>query len=106
MTKDIAIACSLGDSELTQRLAAIAEVGTAALICHESKGDRHLLRFHSTAVVRAQLEEIVAAEAECCSFLDLSLREKRDELVLSIAAPEDRRAVAEELAKAFSGTAA
>jgi hypothetical protein len=53
--------------------------------------------------VRERLEEIVAAEAECCSFLDLALEEQSAELVLSIAAPKGGQAVADELAAAFVG---
>jgi hypothetical protein len=63
----------LDRGELKLRLAAIGAVGAASLISHELVGDRHLLRFRAGATVRRQLEEIVAAEAACCSFLDLSL---------------------------------
>ncbi len=48
------------------------------------------------------MENIIAAEAECCSFLELSLSEDGHELVLSIAAPKDGQAVADELADAFT----
>ncbi len=105
MTKDKPIACSLGAGELEQRLAAIAEIGAESLVSHEVEGDRHLLRFRADANTRRRLEGIVAAEAECCSFLDLSLGEDGDELVLSIAAPEDGRAIADGLAKAFAAAA-
>jgi hypothetical protein len=106
MTADTPIACTLGAGELEQRLNAIAEVGTASLISHQTEGNRHLLRFQSSAAVRKQLEDIVAGERKCCSFLDLVLSEERDELLLSIAAPEDGQAVADELAGAFNGRAA
>jgi hypothetical protein len=53
--------------------------------------------------VRKQVEDIVAGEATCCSFLDLSLSEDRGELLLTIAAPRDAQPVADELAAAFSG---
>ena len=103
MTEAKPIACSLDAGDLQQRLAAIAEIGAASLISSQIDGNRHLLRFHSSEPTRRRLEEIVAAEARCCSFLALSLTEEGGELVLSIAAPEDGQAVADELARAFAG---
>lgn len=102
MTEGKPVACSLGASELRQRLNAIGEVGADNLISREAEGDRHRLRFRSTASTRRRLEDIVTAEAECCAFLDISLSEEGGELVLSIAAPEDGQAVADELAEAFA----
>ena len=101
MTDDTPIACSLGASELEQRLVAIARIGADSLVSRDLKDGRHLLRFRAGAASQAQLEEIVAAEAECCSFLDLSLSIDVDELVLSIAAPQDAQALADGLASTF-----
>lgn len=106
MTDALPIACSLDAGDLKQRLAAIAEIGAESLLGRETDGGRHLLRFRSDAETRRRLEEIVAAEAECCSFLDLTLEERSDELILSVAAPENGQAVADELAAAFGGAPA
>ena len=106
MTDDTPIACSLGASDLEQRLAAIAEIGAGSLISHEVEEGCHLLRFRADADTRRRLEEIVVAEARCCSFLDLSLTDRGGELVLSVAAPGDGQRVADELAAAFVGTSA
>ncbi len=76
MTEGTPITCSLGASDLRQRLAEIAEVGADSLIARSADGERHLLRFRSDADTRRRLEAIVAAEAKCCSFLDLSLEEQ------------------------------
>lgn len=102
MTEDKPVACSLGAGELAQRFSAIAEIGPYSLISRETEGGRHRLRFRSSAATRQRLEDIVAAEASCCSFLALSLTEKEGELVLSIAAPEEGQVVADELAGAFA----
>jgi hypothetical protein len=101
------VACSLNASELQVRLAEIAAAGAEALIASEAEGDRHLLRFRAGTETRRRLERIVAAEAECCSFLELELElsEAGSELVLAIAAPGDGQAVADELAAAFTGAA-
>lgn len=102
MTEGTPIACSLGASELRQRLHEIAEVGADSLIERSVDGGRHLLRFRSGADTRRRLEAIVTAEAKCCSFLDLSLGEQGAELTLSISAAEDGQLVADELAAAFA----
>lgn len=104
MTDDTPVACSLGTGELAQRLAAIAEIGKSSLICRELEGGQNLLRFRASETTRRRLEDIVTAEAACCAFLDLSLSEEDDELLLTIAAAEDARVIADELARAFVGT--
>jgi len=103
MTDDRPIACSLDPSELPERLATIAEIGADSLVSREVRGGRHLLRFRADAATRERLEGVVDAEAACCSFLDLALAEDADELLLSIAAPAEGRAVADGLARAFEG---
>lgn len=103
MSEERPVACSLGAAELEQRVTAFGAVGAAALISHSVEDDRHSLRFRANSQTRRRLEEIVAAEAECCSFLDLSLTEQNGELVLTIAAPEAGQATADTLAKAFAG---
>jgi len=101
MTDSKPIACSLGAGELQRRLEQIAEVGAASLIRRDSEDGKHALRFRSDARTRRRLEEIVAAEAECCSFLDLELIERGGELVLTLAAPEDGQSVVDGLAATF-----
>lgn len=105
MTDPKPIACSLGASNLQQRLDEIAAVGAASLIGRDAKDGRHTLRFRPDPTTRRRLEEIVAAEAECCSFLDLELSERADELVLTLAAPKDGQTVADTLALTFVGDA-
>lgn len=105
MTYPKPVACSLGVGDLQARLAEIAEVGAAGLIAHDEDGGRHTLRFRIDPMTRRRLEEIVAAEAECCSFLDLDLAEQGGEVVLTLAAPEAGQPVADELALAFAGGA-
>lgn len=101
MNTDTPIACALGAGDLEQRLVTIAAIGADSLISRETDGTRHLLHFRADDATRRRLEEIVAAEAECCVFLDLSLSQRDGELVLSIAAPGDGQAVADGLAAAF-----
>jgi MerR family transcriptional regulator, copper efflux regulator len=98
------VACSLGASELQTRLRETATVGAASLIAHDEDAGRHTLRFRADSKTRHKLEEIVAAEGECCPFLDLDLTERDGELVLTLVAPAEGQSIADELAVAFSGT--
>jgi hypothetical protein len=102
MTEALPIACSLGADDLEQRLADIAAVGDSRLVGREFDDGTHLLRFRPGAATRRRLEGIVAAEADCCSFLDLALEDRGTELVLKIAAPEDGQLIADQLAAAFT----
>ena len=101
MTTELPMACTLGTGDLEQRLAEIAALGAERLISHEADGDRQLLRFHSDADTRRRLERIVAAEGECCAFLDLNLSDDHGELLFSIAAPPGGAAFAAGLAETF-----
>jgi hypothetical protein len=96
------IACTLDENDLRQRLEQIATLGANALIAHEETNGTHTLRFRRNDETHRQLEEIVAAESQCCSFLDLSLGEHDGELILALDAPIESRPVADELARTFS----
>ena len=106
MTEAIPVACSLGVSDLRQRLIEIAAIGAESLIERSEIDDRQVLRFRSDSDTRRRLEGVVAAEAKCCSFLELELEERNGELILSIGASEDGQPIAGELAAAFAGVRA
>lgn len=101
MTDPKPIACTLGENDLRRRLEEIAALGADSLIDHESKDGVHSLRFRRDDRTRDQLAEIAAAEARCCSFLDLSVSERDGNLMLTIAATEGGEPVAQALALAF-----
>ncbi len=102
MPEERSIACSLGAADLTARLDLIAAIGAESLISHDTEGDTQLLRFRRDDGVRRSLENVIAAEARCCPFLDMEIREGAGELVLVIAAPDEGAPVAAELAAAFA----
>ncbi|HTR75952.1 MAG TPA: hypothetical protein VMH33_11935 [Solirubrobacterales bacterium] len=95
------IACSLAGAELRNRYRDLGRFGAENLVSRSSDGDGEVLRFRRSAESEKGLRAIVAAEEECCPFLDFDLRERDGELVLRIAAGEDGRQVAAGLAGAF-----
>jgi hypothetical protein len=102
MAEELPIVCSLGADDLAARLDLIAAIGAESLISRDAEGDTQLLRFRRDDGVRRALEGIVAAEARCCSFLEMEIREEDWALVLAIDAPADAVPVAAALAAAFA----
>jgi hypothetical protein len=101
MVERAPIACSLGEGDLRARRRRLAQLGRASLLGADGGGGRHRLRFRVDPGTRAALEAIVAAEEECCPFLELSIDECGGELTLSIEAPEGGVEIADALAATF-----
>jgi hypothetical protein len=97
MTSDAPIACSLSAAELPSRLAEVRAIGRDALLSARDG----TLYFRDDSAIRTRLEDVIAAESKCCSFLSFELREDAGELALSIHAPEGGEPVADDLAAAF-----
>jgi hypothetical protein len=95
------IACSLSASELPARLAEMTDLGRAALLDADIQDRRAVLHFAPDAGVRERVEGIVAAESQCCAFLEMQIAEAPDEIVLSITAPDGAEPVLDELVSAF-----
>ena len=99
------IACSLTATELPKRLAEMSDLGRAALIDAHTDATRAELRFAAGTGVRDRVEAVVAAESQCCAFLDMTVTDEPDTIVLTIQAPEDAELVLAELVDAFRGQA-
>ncbi len=97
------IACSLTAAEMPKRLAEMAAIGQSSLLSVDTLDARAVLRFRAGAEMRERLEAIVVAEAQCCAFLCMELRDEDDTLVLSVQAPEGAEPVMGDLVAAFSG---
>jgi hypothetical protein len=97
------IACSLNATQLPKRLAEMSGLGRAALVDARTDSARAELRFAAGAGVRDRVEAVVAAESQCCAFLDMTITDEPDTIVLTIQAPEDAELVLAELVDAFRG---
>jgi hypothetical protein len=93
------IACSLGADELRARLAELRAIGKDALLGVTPQGT---LRFRADITTRRRLKAIIAAESQCCSFLQFELAEDGGELVLAVTAPEGAEPLARDLVNAFA----
>ena len=102
---EIPIACTLDRAQMRQRAADIRALGRAALTTVE-RGERHVvLRFRPSPAIRAQVEQFVTAESECCVFLDFTIASEQDATVVTIASPPDGAAVVHDPADLFSADA-
>jgi hypothetical protein len=79
------IACTLGPADFEERLEGARALGADALVGLEVAGRSALLRFDGA---RERVEELAAAEARCCSFLDLDVTPAGRPVELAIRAPE------------------
>jgi hypothetical protein len=96
------IACSLTSAEMPARLAEMAAIGQAALVAFDRDAHSLTLRFQASDTTRARLEAIVAAEAHCCSFLEMRLRDEASAIALEIATPAGAGPILDDFVKAFS----
>jgi hypothetical protein len=105
MPEELQIACSLDAGDMAERYAEMSALGRSSLIEAEH-GVRHaVLHFRDGNENADRLAAIVAAEAECCAFLSMDVREEPGGLQLRIEAPEGAEPTLEDMVKAFRGEA-
>ncbi len=80
-------ACSLDGSELDDRIEAWREV-VARATSRDVDNDRVVAVYPKDAQLLGQLRELIAAEAECCSFLLFDVEETPDAIVTELRLPE------------------
>jgi hypothetical protein len=102
MATELPIACSLSGPDLRQRLAEMGEVGRAGLIEAGREGELRVLRFRRSNEISARLARIVEAEAQCCAFLELTLDEAADSIILTVGRPDAAEPALEEFVAAFT----
>jgi hypothetical protein len=103
MTRPLPIACTLSATDLRARGEELRALGGDGLLDISEHDDRAVLRFRADPDIRTRVEAIVAAESECCAFLDFRLEHEADASVLTISAPSGGAEVVHELAAAFAG---
>jgi hypothetical protein len=98
---ELPIACSLAAGDLKTRQSELVALGRQSLISVDRTDHGPVvLHFKADAATRAELRRIVAAEAECCAFLQMTLTEGAS-LNLAIEGPTGAGPVIEELVSTF-----
>jgi MerR family copper efflux transcriptional regulator len=101
--RSLPIACSLSDEDRRARLREFSSLSSRVLGAESTGGGGSLIRFRPDGDTQSQLRRIMAAERECCPFLDLSLTENESDLTLSIEAPEDAKPMIAEIVDTLTG---
>ena len=103
MSKPLPIACTLSPADMPRREADIRALGRDSLLSAECSERQALLRFRPGRATRARVEKIVAAESECCAFMDFDLSDTDDAITLTITAPKGGEETVHLLAGLFAG---
>ena len=100
--RPLPIACTLTGASLAERAAWLRRLGTAALIEGVRSGDRLALRFRPEAA--DDIRELVRAEAECCPFLSFERRDRKRDLLLTVAGPPQAGPVLDDMLVALQAS--
>jgi hypothetical protein len=103
MSRPLPIACSLSATDLRARGEELRALGGDGLVDATEEPGRAVLRFRPDPAVRERVEALVAAESECCAFLDFELEHGDDATVLTISAPNGGAEMVHELAAVLAG---
>ena len=87
------ISCSLGADALAERIAAWRALGEGALLSRSATPGTVTAVFARRPDVERELHRLVAAEADCCGFLDLRVTTGADTLTLTATAPPEAAGV-------------
>ena len=91
------IACSLDAADYAARRQQTAEIARDALRSREpAEGGVHLT-FAATDATERELRDVIAAEADCCSFLRFALDRDGETLRLNVTGPADAQPIIAEL---------
>jgi hypothetical protein len=99
--RELPIVCSLDAARLQAREVELASLGRSMVSVSQPEAAPVTLRFTADQETRDRLDRIVAAEAECCPFLDMKVREG-ETLELTIDGPEGAAPVIDGLVEAIS----
>lgn len=102
MSYPVPIACTLSSAALSERAEEMRLVGESGLASAVRDGASAVLRFSGGPELHERLKAIVAAEAECCPFLDLDLSDGKEALELSVRGPSEAEEIVRAMVEAFS----
>lgn len=91
------IACTLSPADYQQRTNELTALAARALHSRHQTDDGLRLVFSDSPENEHDLRAAIAAEANCCAFLQLDLTRTAHGLVLEITGPQDAHGVIAEL---------
>ena len=92
---DAPVACSLEPRRLADRLGEWRALADSALLSRTEAEGRVIAEFERRDDVRRRLGSLIAAERECCGFLEFAVRETEDVIRLEVAGPPGAERVLE-----------
>lgn len=96
----LAIACTLDAGDFKERVAGIRDLAARSLRSSHRKPLQLELVYGPAAL--AEVEDLVAKESDCCSFLDFDLEHDAGAVRLTITAPLEALPAADELFAHFA----
>jgi MerR family transcriptional regulator, copper efflux regulator len=87
--KELPIACTLSGADQADRAAAWRAVVSDGAAAMDERGARVRLARHA----EPELRELIAAESECCPFLEFDLRHDGAGLRLRVSGPAEARPI-------------
>lgn len=96
----LAIACTLGAGDFKERVSGIRDLARRFLRNSHRKPLQLELVYDPEAL--AEVEDLVARESDCCSFLDFDLQHDAGAVRLAITAPVEALPAADELFAHFA----
>ena len=91
-------ACTLPTAERPLRLAELAALFAASARTVSSDQDGVRIHLVGAPGLRARVEDLAARETACCSFFSFGIEGEDDDLVLTVAVPQERRSILDGLA--------
>ena len=88
MTELPLLACSLDGKEQRDRVADWTKVIQRAT-SREVQDGRIISRYTSDPHLLGELRVLIAAEAECCSFMAFEVQETQDEVIVEVRVPSE-----------------
>ena len=90
---DRPIACTLAPDGISARLALIETLAADGVLDRTQTASGMRVRLRDTPDIEQRTRELIAAESQCCAFLDFDLGREDGDLVLNISGPQAARPV-------------
>ena len=95
--QDAPVACTLTPADYRRRAAELSSLAARSVAERASIDGGQRLSFIDIPALERELLATIAAEAQCCAFLRMTLSRAADRLVLDITGPAEAQPIIDEL---------